>query len=237
MRKARPRRRRRELLHLLGRDVAIEVAFHPIVDARTGAVLGHAAVTRFPGPIGHGPAEWFADARTADLAAELELRAVAAALRRFRAGDDGYVALDVSPETMARGELLPLLLAGPVPASRVVVELTEHSPVEDYEAVRRAREAFRAHGIRLAVDDAGSGYASFRRIVATDPDIIKIDRSLVVGVHADAAKTELVRSIVTLARARGADTVAEGVQDLTDATRGAELGVDALQGTLVGGPR
>jgi len=94
----------------------------------------------------------------------------------------------------------------------------------------------RSHGIRLAVDDAGAGYASFRHIVALAPDIIKIDRGIVSGVDKDTARSALVGAMVTFARSSGATIVAEGVEKTSELDCLNRLGVDYLQGHLTGVP-
>ena len=80
-----------------------------------------------------------------------------------------------------------------------MLEVTEHSSIEDYAPLIEARMRLREHGIRLAVDDAGAGYASFRHIVALAPDIIKIDRTIVSGVDKDTARSALVGAVVMFA--------------------------------------
>ncbi|HST48773.1 EAL domain-containing protein, partial [Jatrophihabitans sp.] len=106
----------------------------------------------------------------------------------------------------------------------------------DYAPLIEARMTLRAHGIRLAVDDAGAGYASFRHIVALAPDIIKIDRGIVSGVDKDTARSALVGAMVTFARSAGATIVAEGVEKASELDCLARLGVDTLQGHLTGVP-
>jgi EAL domain-containing protein (putative c-di-GMP-specific phosphodiesterase class I) len=117
-----------------------------------------------------------------------------------------------------------------------VLEVTEHSSIEDYAPLVEARMRLRAHGIRLAVDDAGAGYASFRHIVALAPDIIKIDRGIVTGVDKDPARSALVAAMVTFARSFDATIVAEGVETGGELDSLAGLGVDTLQGHLTGMP-
>src|ERR671920_799855 len=96
---------------------------------------------------------------------------------------DGHVAMNVSPATVltpACGELL-----GRLPLDRVVLELTEHDEVEDYDVLLATLAPFRAAGLRLAIDDVGAGFSSLRHIVLTNPDVIKLDRSIVAGIACD----------------------------------------------------
>ena len=71
-----------------------------------------------------------------------------------------------------------------MPLDRVLLELSEHDPVEDYPALSSALDPLRAAGLRLAIDDVGAGFSSLRHIVLTAPDVIKLDRSVVAGVGA-----------------------------------------------------
>jgi len=118
-----------------------------------------------------------------------------------------------------------------------VVELTEHASVDDYPALLCARETLRLHGIRLAVDDAGSGYSTFRHIVAVGPDIIKVDRSLIAGIDHDDACRAMVGSLVLYALESGSLVVGEGVETAAELDTLELLGVDAVQGYLLGRPR
>jgi hypothetical protein len=78
----------------------------------------------------------------------------------------------------------------------VLLELSEHDPVEDYDTLRRSLAPLRQRGLRLAIDDVGAGFSSLRHIVVTTPDVIKLDRSLVDGVTDDPVLRTLVRSLV-----------------------------------------
>jgi EAL domain-containing protein (putative c-di-GMP-specific phosphodiesterase class I) len=146
----------------------------------------------------------------------------------------GYVAMNVSPETLLEpgcGELL----AG-LPAGRVLLELSEHDPVEDYPALADALTPLRAAGMRLAIDDVGAGFSSLRHILMTAPDVIKLDRSIVAGAGTDPVLRTLVRSLVEFGHGCGAGVVAEGVETAADALVLREQGVDYGQGWYYGRP-
>jgi EAL domain-containing protein (putative c-di-GMP-specific phosphodiesterase class I) len=115
------------------------------------------------------------------------------------------------------------------------VELTEHSAVGDYDALERALHPLREAGLRIAVDDAGAGYATFRHILRLEPDFIKLDLSLISGIDADPAQRALAGAVVALAREmRG--VVAEGIERSAELAVLLCLGVDAGQGYLFGRP-
>jgi EAL domain-containing protein (putative c-di-GMP-specific phosphodiesterase class I)/ActR/RegA family two-component response regulator len=138
-------------------------------------------------------------------------------------------------------ELTDLDLASPTAplsthASRVVIEVTERASLEGVFGLRDIVERLRDHGFRIAVDDLGAGYASLASFASLEPDMVKIDMSLIRGIDRHPTKRKLVGSIATLCRDLGILVVAEGIE--TQAERGVcvELGCDLLQGFLLGRP-
>ena len=119
---------------------------------------------------------------------------------------------------------------------RIVVELTEHASIEEYGAVLAAVADLRERGVRLAVDDAGAGYASFRHILRLAPEIIKLDRSLICGLHDDAALRALAAAVVMFALDMGSTVTAEGVETPEELRCAQGLGIHAAQGYLFGKP-
>jgi EAL domain-containing protein (putative c-di-GMP-specific phosphodiesterase class I) len=209
------------------------VALQPIVDLGTGAQVGAEALSRFPAEWGLAPDVVFGHAHSVGLGHELEvqaLRGAAALLDR----SPGYVAMNVSPATLLTDGCAALLAE--LPLDRVLLELSEHDPVEDYDALTAALAPFRAAGLRLAIDDVGAGFSSLRHIVVTTPDVIKIDRSIVSGLDADPVLSTLVGSLVEFARGMGARVVAEGVELGAEAVVLRDLGVDYGQGWHFGRP-
>ena len=115
----------------------------------------------------------------------------------------------------------------------LVIEITEHAAVDDYEALATALRRHRAAGLRIAVDDAGAGYASLRHILKLRPDFIKIDLSLVRDIHLDPVRQALVTALVTFASTVGAVLVAEGVEAQAELDMLVGLGVRHMQGYLL----
>ena len=219
------------------RRKAIETAFQPIFDLETRRVVGVEALARFTVEPIATPDVWFADAERVGHGQALEMLAIRTALGNVAALPVNlYVALNVSPSTLASPQLLATLLDGRVPPDRLVVEVTEHTSIPDYAPLQHARAHLRHHGIRLAVDDAGSGYASFRHIVALAPDIIKLDRALIAGLDHDEARRALVAAVVMYALQSGAVLVAEGIETAAELEALESLGVDAAQGYHLGRP-
>jgi EAL domain-containing protein (putative c-di-GMP-specific phosphodiesterase class I) len=211
----------------------IEIAFQPIVDIHSGACLGVEALSRFPEPFDL-PEQLFADADAVGLSLELERLAIREAwngLALIHA--EQFLAFNVSPDALlelgrrAQGR-------ADLPLSQVVVEVTEQSVVRSYDELRDVVVPLRGQGLRVAVDDAGAGYASLQHIVELRPDFIKVDRSLVHGVADDHARRVAISAFVLLALDLGATVVAEGVERPHDLSALCDLGVTAAQGYLLG---
>jgi EAL domain-containing protein (putative c-di-GMP-specific phosphodiesterase class I) len=206
------------------------LVLQPIVDVLTGLADGAEALARFDSP--QPPEEWFAQAEPVGLRLPLELAAARTALAALdRPGRVGYLSLNLSAEAIL-SEDFPALVAA-IDPRRLVVEITEHAAVEDYEALTKALCGPRAAGIRLAVDDAGAGYASLKHILNLRPDFIKIDRSLVRDIHLDEVRQALVTLLVTFAGSVDGVLVAEGVEQQAELDTLVELGVRHMQGYLL----
>lgn len=186
------------------------MVFQPIVHLASGGLTGVEALARFPGPPQRPPDEWFAEAGSVGLGVDLELRAASAAVGALaRLPEPAYLAINVSPAVILDGRIAGLIAPE---ARRVVLELTEHEAVAGYEPLVTALSELRRTGARLAVDDAGSGYASLRHILRLEPDIIKLDLDLVRDIHVDPARRALAASMVRFSRETGAAIVAEGIE-------------------------
>jgi PAS domain S-box-containing protein len=230
------RRLRERITHVLETG-EVQTAFQPIVDVDSGAAAGYEALSRFDAEPAQGPDKWFADAERVGLGVELDCLAVRAALSSAaRLPREAYVSVNTTPETVRSGRLADLVRAAPVAADRIVVEITEHVSVEDYHALHEPLRVLRALGVRLAVDDAGSGFASFRHILRLEPHFIKLDRDLIHGIDSDPARRALAAAVVMFARDLGAAVVAEGVETAEELAMVAHLGIDAAQGYLLGRP-
>ena len=213
----------------------ISIVTQPVVDLVSGAVVGQEALSRFAGPPHRGPDQWFAEAGQAGLGVELELAAVRAALAQLPLLPAGqFLSVNLSPEHLTRPETLALLAAAPL--DRIVVEVTEHAPVRDYVALDAALAPLRSRGLRLAVDDAGAGYASLQHIVRLDPDLIKLDRALTTAIGTDPASSALIVALLAFARDRGACLLAEGIESEQQLATLRALGVTLGQGYHLAGP-
>src|SRR5918998_5617266 len=133
----------------------LTLVFQPIVDLAAATVAGYEALARFPGSA--GPDVWFAAAAEAGIAAELEALAIHKALAAVDAlPPDTFLTVNVSPHLLGSAPVQDAL-ATRLDLRRVVVELTEHTPVHDLAALRRQCDELRTRGALIALDDAGSG--------------------------------------------------------------------------------
>ncbi len=233
------RRRRgqaREQIARLAAGDGLDVALQPIFALDSGGVVGAEALARFTDARGEPlpTEETFVDAHVLGLGAELELAVVELALgREDRLPDGLYLACNVSPSVLTRPELAALLAASDRP---LVVELTEHHAVEDYAELDAALAHLRSLGVRVAVDDVGSGFASFRHVTRVKPEILKLDRTLVGGIDEDPVRQSLAAAIVGFASDVGATVVSEGIESEGELTCLVDLAVGCGQGFFLGRP-
>jgi EAL domain-containing protein (putative c-di-GMP-specific phosphodiesterase class I)/AmiR/NasT family two-component response regulator len=214
----------------------IRLALQPIVRIAGAPTVGVEALSRFPANERlANPATWFAAAHRAGLTVELESAACRSALRLLPTlGEGMFLAVNVSPDLLLSGELDRLDHS--VQWSRVVIELTEHEPVEDYAAMQSALAALREQGARLAVDDAGAGFASLRHILDLHPDVIKIDIDIIRGVDRDPGRAAIADMLVRFAERMGAEVVAEGIETADEQKALMDIGDMWAQGYLFGRP-
>jgi EAL domain-containing protein (putative c-di-GMP-specific phosphodiesterase class I) len=219
----------------------LRVVFQPIISTETGRLVGAEALSRFeafnPADLPDPPDAVFAEAATVGLGVELELLAVRTALLAAEAlPEDLYVSLNVSPAALLSPMLIENLLRSRLSLTRVVLEITEHVSVPDYDLLAARAQHLRTLGVRLAVDDAGAGFASFRHILRLGPEYIKLDRTLIENISEDPARRALAAAVVLFAFEMGSAVVAEGVETLAELRTAQTLGIDAAQGFLLGRP-
>jgi diguanylate cyclase (GGDEF)-like protein len=185
----------------------------------------------------------FAVARQAGRLSELESACRQSACRRFNEQQlPGKLFLNVSPESLLEaahqpGRTLQLLQDFGIPPSQVVIELTEQTPIDDFQLLQNALHHYRAMGFSIALDDLGAGYSSLRLWSELRPDYVKIDRHFIDGIHQDALKREFVGSILQIAKASRAQVIAEGIELPEELAVLTEMGVDLVQGYLLGRPQ
>lgn len=233
----RERDEKRERVEAVIRAGGPQIVVQPIVDLRTGTVIGGEALSRFTGPLVQGPDKWFADAADVGLGAELEMLAIRGALEEMTLMPAGtYLSVNVSASTAVDHPLLDLLSSPGVAADRIVVELTEHSDVTDWPLLHHTLASLRLLGVKIAVDDTGAGFAGLSHILNLRPDIIKLDLDLVRGIHLDPARQALATGLLVFAKQIGAPLVAEGIETEHDLATLQRIGVTHGQGYYLGRP-
>jgi len=228
-------RERSRRIEAVVRGEGVDVVYQPIFDLRDGSAVGAEALCRFRADPLRSPDLWFAEAAEVGLGIELEITAIRRAIRVLEWLDPAIVlGVNVSPETCCSSELPELLET--VPADRLVLEITENAPVNDYERLANALAPMRARGVRLAIDDTCSGFASLRHVLHLRPDTIKLDITLTSGVETDTARRLLVEALVGFAPSVGAEVLAEGVETAEQLRTLMDAGVHLGQGYYLGRP-
>lgn len=208
---------------------AFSIVYQPIVDLLTMKAAGFEALSRFSVQPERSPDVWFNEAAQVDLAKELELSAISSALEELGGVPaDAYLSVNVSPQTLLTDAFQSTMRAFDL--EKVVLEITEHAVIEDYDDVIEALAGLRSEGLRIAVDDAGAGHSSLRHIVQLDPEFIKLDMSLTRDVDSDLVRRALVSALVFYTRETSAQIIAEGIETASELETLKLLGVSRGQG-------
>jgi EAL domain-containing protein (putative c-di-GMP-specific phosphodiesterase class I)/DNA-binding response OmpR family regulator len=231
----------RELRDIIRRK-RITTLFQPIVWAKDVSVFGYEILTRGPANSSFRNSDMlFSFAREARLAWALEAIALEGALRRLRQVDllDRKFLLNLEAEMFGESEFRIHEMVSYFAEHRghFVFELTERAAIEDYVQFRELLNEFRDKGIEVAIDDAGSGYASLEAIAALAPDYLKITKSLVSTLADEPIKQDLVKMLVELGGKINAKTLAEGIETEEEFHTCRELGIDLLQGYYFAHPQ
>jgi EAL domain-containing protein (putative c-di-GMP-specific phosphodiesterase class I)/CheY-like chemotaxis protein len=227
-------RLRREIRRVIDTS-ALTSALQPIFDLDRLEPVGYEALARFPNHSTRQVPDWFSDAATVGLRAELELTAVATGMESLGAlPPDTFLSVNASPELLRERTLADMIAA--VPGRRLVLEVTEHAEVADYETLVTRLHDLRRAGCRIAVDDAGAGYASLRHILRLRPDYIKLDMTLTQGIDRDPDRRALASSLLAFAREVSATVIAEGIETASELEALRGLGATLGQGYYLARP-
>ena len=214
-------------------DGELETVFQPMIELGSKHCVAYEALTRFPGET-RTTSECFADATELGVGADLELAAIRSALRYLDdVPQETRLSINVSPAVALSDEFLELVT--PV-AHRLIIELTEHEPVDDYDALGSALSQLRSVGALIAIDDVGAGFASLRHILRLSPDILKLDLSLTHRIESDWGTRALTSALIDFADNTGVLIAAEGIETEGELELLRALGVDHGQGYLLGRP-
>jgi EAL domain-containing protein (putative c-di-GMP-specific phosphodiesterase class I) len=211
------------------------IVYQPICDIGSRQAVGFECLSRFSALPSRPPNEWFDEAAEVGLGTALELTAIRAAIGALGSLPDHlHLAMNASVETVMSREFADVMNA--LPPGRIVIEITEHTNVDDYEDLLAALQPLRQRGIRLAIDDAGAGYSSLRHILNLRPDYIKLDMDLIRHIDIDQARRALASALITFARDTGSTIIAEGVETASELATLQSLGVQQAQGYFLGRP-
>jgi EAL domain-containing protein (putative c-di-GMP-specific phosphodiesterase class I) len=214
---------------------AFKIVCQPILTLAPHRLVGFEALCRFTPKPYRPPDQWFGEAARVGLGVELELAAMRMALGAFRViQNDLFIAVNVSPETVLSSGFIDEFRD--CPKSRLVLEITEHTEVDDYGALLAALAPLRAQGARLSIDDAGAGFASLKHILNLNPDIVKLDIGLTKAIDIDPARRALAAALVFFAEDTDSLIIAEGVETESELTTLKNLGIPMGQGYFLGRP-
>lgn len=221
----------------------LQPVFQPIFDLTVPEVTGYEALIRGPkDSIFHNPKNLFNEAKNKDLIVPLEYLCIELACREFKKKKiQGKLFVNISPMSLIKGnaekhivEILQDELN--IDREKVVIELSEQYPVDDYGLISNGIHYLRDNGYELAIDDLGAGYSSLRVWSEFSPEYVKIDRHFIDGINFDSIKYEFVRSIQEISRSLGCKVIAEGIETEEELKSIRALGITHGQGFLLGKP-
>jgi EAL domain-containing protein (putative c-di-GMP-specific phosphodiesterase class I) len=223
-------------LEALLRDHSLRIVFHPVIDLETLQTIGFEALARFPDDGARSPATWFADAEAAGMIAELEIEAIRTAVSDASVlPADAFISLNASPSTAASALLREAL--GGIALSRIVLEIKEGAVVEGFLEFQAAIDALRADGVRIALDDAGTGFVSLRHVMGVRPDFIKIDNDITRDIDTEVTNQAVALALHAFAQRSGSTTIAEGIETEAELAMLKSFGVPLGQGYHFGRPQ
>ncbi|PDT11990.1 EAL domain-containing protein [Rhizobium sp. M1] len=220
----------------------LTLAYQPLVDAATQALTGVEALVRWNRP-GHGPVSpevFIPIAETSGLIESLGLFVLRKACETAKQWPELNVSVNVSPGQFRNPAFTDyvryVLKQTEIEASRITLEITEGYMIQNPQRTRQSIERLKGLGVKVALDDFGSGFSSIGYLRQFGFDRIKIDRSLVMGVNEDKRQREMLQATVALARSLDIPVTAEGIETEGQAVAMRLFGCDCLQGYLFGKP-
>jgi diguanylate cyclase (GGDEF)-like protein len=224
---------------------ALQAHYQPIVELKTGKVMGHESLIRGPldSPL-HFPDALFEAARSEELTVRLEHACVIEGLRSWASrSQDKRLFVNLSAQTLVAmvdqfslsGVMQSLQDLGIAP-SALVIEITEHAAVTDLPRLIQVGSELKAAGMRFALDDFGEGRSSLRLWAEFLPEYVKIDKYFVRNVHDKAVKVQTLKGLMRLAETFGTSLIAEGIETEAELQVVRDLGIDFGQGYFLGRP-
>lgn len=224
------------------RQESVKAVYQPIVSLKSGRILGYEALSR--GPEGSelaSPAVLFSLAERYKCLSALELlchrKAISGSAQEL---GDNLLFINISPSILATGDyqkvLTEILLDNGINPKRVVLELTERDPIEDFSEFREALNVYRVAGYRIAIDDAGAGYSSLQAIAELQVEFVKIDCSLIRDIDQNPTKRALLETLVDFCAKVGSRIICEGIESVDELRVLIDLGCNYGQGYLLAKP-
>jgi diguanylate cyclase (GGDEF)-like protein len=217
--------------------------FMPIASIKKEELHGYEALIRGPSDSAlHSPVTLFEAAVRSGRLVELELLCREVIIKKFKELDlPGRLFINVSPISIQEPDFKPgvtlgLLNTVGLEPDRLVVEVTEQYPIQDYTHIREAADHYREMGFAIALDDLGAGYAGLRMWSELRPNYVKIDRHFIDGIEFDSVKNDFVASIFDIANGMNCQVVAEGIETPSQYQTIKNIGIDYAQGYLLGKP-
>jgi EAL domain-containing protein (putative c-di-GMP-specific phosphodiesterase class I) len=236
-------KRRMEELRRIIKEEEIYTLFHPIVKLPEYEIIGYEALSRGPGEGEfERPDKLFKIAYESDLLIELErLCRKKALMAASNMKPEHMLFLNVEPDSVNDPELRQiaassLLLDSSITPDRIVLEITERSAILNFSAFRSALEYFRVLDFKIAIDDAGAGYASLQSMIELKPDFIKLDMSLIRGIDSDNVKQQLVKALEGFAQETGVSLIAEGIETKAELKTLLQMNINLCQGFIFAYP-
>ncbi|MCG6205763.1 bifunctional diguanylate cyclase/phosphodiesterase [Rhodopseudomonas sp. HC1] len=218
----------------------IVLAYEPVVDAATRALAFHECLVRMMQSDGQmllAP-DILPVAERLGLIRLVDHRVLELVVAELAAAPQTTLSLNISPDNTMDADwwagIESLMLAHPGVADRLIVEITETVAIQDINEVRGFVTRLKKLGAKIAIDDFGAGYTSFRNLRSLGVDIVKIDGAFVQNIARSADDRAFVQTLIDLARRLGIRTVAEWVQDDESAQLLHDWGCDYIQGRLIG---
>jgi EAL domain-containing protein (putative c-di-GMP-specific phosphodiesterase class I) len=213
------------------------LAFQPIVNARHGRVFGYEALMRCKEPSLPHPGAVLAAAERLDRLPDLGRRVRALAAEAFaRAPERAVLFVNLHTRDLLDPELYEATAPLSQFAHRVVLEITERAAIDDVKDIQARVSVLRYNGFRIAIDDLGAGYAGLSSFAALQPEIVKLDMSLVRNVHQSDVRRKLITSMTSLCKDMQMLVVAEGVEVPEERESVETAGCDLQQGYLFARP-
>ncbi|HVY26646.1 MAG TPA: EAL domain-containing protein [Polyangiaceae bacterium] len=213
------------------------MAFQPIVRTQDGTIFGYEALLRSGEPTLPHPGAVLDAAERLGRLTDLGRAARRAAAEPMSAAPaEALLFVNLHSRDLLDAALFSSEEPLTAIASRVVLEITERAALDDVDDARSRMAQLRERGFRIAVDDLGAGYAGLTSFVSLEPELIKLDMTLIRGIEKHPMKRKLVSSVASLCRELGLLVVAEGVETREELDVVSACGCDLVQGYLIAKP-